>query len=94
MGKVYRSAPRKWRGKSILGTHSGFTDREQPKDVPAGTNAKQYAPDLAKKSHFKFDDVSKVDRVLVAVPAGKDGKITHYYCPRRSVLVAQWNEED
>nr|WP_300842342.1 hypothetical protein [uncultured Acetatifactor sp.] len=63
-------------------------------DVPAGTNAKQYAPDLAKKSHFKFDDVSKVDRVLVAVPAGKDGKITHYYCPRRSVLVAQWNEED
>lgn len=63
-------------------------------DVPAGTNAKQYAPDLAKKSHFKFDDVSKVDRVLVVVPAGKDGKITHYYCPRRSVLVAQWNEED
>lgn len=63
-------------------------------DVPAGTNAKQYAPDLVKKSHFKFDDVSKVDRVLVVVPAGKDGKITHYYCPRRSVLVAQWNEED
>ena len=58
-------------------------------DVPAGTNATQFVPDLAKKSHLKFDDVSKVDRTLVAVPAGKDGQITHYYCPWKSVLIKQ-----
>lgn len=56
-------------------------------DVPAGVSAKQYIPTSAKKSHSKVDqDISKIDRVLVAVPAGKDGQITHYYCPRKSIV--------
>lgn len=64
------------------------------REIPARESAKQYVPDSARKGHIKFDDVSKNDRVLVAVPAGKDGQITHYYCPRKSVLAAQGNEED
>lgn len=56
-------------------------------DIPAGEGAKKYIPSTAKKSHSKVDkDVSSIDRVLVAVPAGKDGKITHYYCPRKSAV--------
>lgn len=60
--------------------------------VSKGENAKQFIPSTAKKSHVKFDVAeSKYDRVLVAVPAGKDGQITHYYCPLRSVLESQGN---
>lgn len=56
-------------------------------DVPAGVSAKQYIPASAKKSHSKVDkDKSAIDRVLVAVPAGKDGQITHYYAARKSLL--------
>lgn len=59
------------------------------REVPAGESARQYVPNWIRKSHVKFDDVSKNDRMLVAVPAGKDGKITHYYCPRKSVLTVK-----
>lgn len=59
------------------------------REIPAGEGAKQYIPEGIKKSHIKFDNVSTNDRVLVGVPAGKDGKITHYYCPRKNVLVAR-----
>ena len=69
---------------------SGIVIRE----IPAMESAKQYVPDTARKGHIKFNDVANTDRVLVAVPTGKDGQITHYYCPRKSVLVAQKNEED
>ena len=63
-------------------------------DIPAGKSALQFIPVGVKKSHLKFDKTrSTIDRMLVAVPAGKDGQITHYYCPRKSVLVAQENEE-
>lgn len=49
---------------------------------------KKHIPASAKISHSKVDkDKSTIDRVLVAVPAGKDGQITHYYCPRKSVVV-------
>ena len=58
-------------------------------EIPAGESAMQYVPDTAKKGHIKFGDVSMKDRVLVAVPVGKDGQITHYYCPLKSVLNAQ-----
>ncbi len=62
-------------------------------EVPAGEDAINYLPEaVAKKSYIKFQAVSKRDRVLVAVPAGKDGRITHYYCPSRGVLLAQGNE--
>lgn len=43
-------------------------------------------------SHAKYDShMSIYERVLVAVPAGKSEQITHYYCPRKSVLEAQGN---
>lgn len=59
-------------------------------EIPAGHKAKQHVPKTAKKSHIKFDtDCSIYDRMLVAVPAGKDSNITHYYCPTKSVLIAQ-----
>lgn len=58
-------------------------------EIPAGESARQHIPADAKKSHIKFDkDISMIPRVLVAVPAGKDGSIIHYYCPGRSVLKA------
>ena len=57
-------------------------------DIPAGKSARQHIPASAKKSHSKVDkDKSAIDRVLVAVPAGKDGQIIHYYCPRKSTVV-------
>lgn len=59
--------------------------------IPSGTSAMQYVPETAKKSHVKFKDISGMDRVLVAVPSGKDGQITHYYCPAKSVLENQGN---
>lgn len=58
-------------------------------EIPAGENAMSHVPKMTKKSHIKFGEVSTKDRVLVAVPAGKDGQITHYYCPLKSVLEAQ-----
>lgn len=49
-------------------------------------------PRGVKPSHVKYNShISIYERVLVAVPAGKDGQITHYYCPRKSVLEAQGN---
>lgn len=49
-------------------------------------------PHDVKPSHVKYDrHISIHERVLVAVPAGKSGQITHYYCPRKSVLEAQRN---
>ncbi len=59
------------------------------REIPAGEGAKQYVPAGIRKSHIKFDDKSINDRVLVAVPDGKDGQITHYYCPRKSVLTVK-----
>ena len=61
-------------------------------EIPAKSSARKHVPKTAKKSHVKFDnDKSIYDRILVAVPAGKDGKIMHYYCPMKSVLEAQGN---
>lgn len=55
--------------------------------IPSGVDVKQFIPSGAKKSHIKFDTaISKNDRALVAVAAGKDGNIRHYYTPRLSVL--------
>lgn len=56
-------------------------------DIPAGTSAMRHIPASAKKSHLKIDkDISTVDRMLVAVKAGKYGQITHYYAARKSLL--------
>lgn len=60
--------------------------------VPAGAHPKDYfdpAQVGAKKSHIKFDYRPSVnDRYIVAVPAGKDEQIVHYYAPP-----AKWLEE-
>lgn len=58
-------------------------------DIPDGESAMKHVPNAAKKSHIKFGDISTKDRVLVAVPVGKGGQITHYYCPLKIVLNAQ-----
>ena len=56
-------------------------------DIPAGTSVRKHIPASAKRSHSKIDkDKSTIDRMLVAVKAGKEGKITHYYAPRKSLL--------
>lgn len=63
-------------------------------DIPAGVSVRKYIPSSAKKSHSKIDkDKSTIDRMLVAVKAGKDGQITHYYAPRKSLLNVVENEE-
>lgn len=56
-------------------------------------SAKELIPKTVKKSHIKFcvDSSLDSDRALVAVPAGKDGNITHYYCPTLSSLLMQGN---
>lgn len=55
--------------------------------IPSGVNAKQFIPFGTKKSHIKFDTaISRNDRALVAVEAGKNGNIRHYYTPRISAL--------
>lgn len=55
--------------------------------IPSGVDVKQFIPSGAKKSHIKFDTaISRNDRALVAVAAGKNGNIRHYYTPRLSVL--------
>lgn len=60
--------------------------------IPANHKAMQHIPKSAKTSHIKFDtDVSRYERVLVEVSAGKDGNIKHYYCPQKSVLLHQGN---
>ena len=61
--------------------------------VKQNQSAKSILPDTTKKSHIKFDTDIGTDkeRVLVAVPAGKGGQITHYYCPNIQMLIAQGN---
>ncbi len=59
--------------------------------IPAGESAMRFVPKSAKKSHIKFQDKSKLERVLVEVPSGKDGNIKHYYSPLKSVLESQNN---
>ncbi len=56
-------------------------------DIPAGTSVRKHIPASAKRSHSKIDkDKSTIDRMLVAVKAGKYGQITHYYAARKSLL--------
>ena len=58
--------------------------------VPAGKSVRKLVPPDTKRSHIKYDrDVSIYDRILVAVPDGKDGQITHYYAPRASVVARE-----
>lgn len=56
-------------------------------DIPAGMSVRKHIPASAKKSHLKIDkDISTIDRMLVAVKAGKEGQITHYYAAKKNLL--------
>lgn len=58
--------------------------------IPAGSMVSPHIPQTAKAGHIKVgSDRSRHDRVLIAVPAGKDGKITHYYAPTEKVIMEQ-----
>ena len=55
--------------------------------VRAGQSVMALIPESAKKSHIKTStDRSSFDRVLVEVPAGRDGNIKHYYTPNLSMF--------
>lgn len=55
--------------------------------VPAEANVMKLIPGSAKRSHIKIDMPKSIyNRVLIAVPTGKEGKITHYYAPKLSAF--------
>lgn len=58
--------------------------------IPAGNMVSPHIPQTAKASHIKVGSERSIhNRVLVAVPAGKDNQLTHYYCPAEKVIIAQ-----
>lgn len=59
-------------------------------EIPAGIAVSRYIPTTAKASHIKVgSDKSIHNRVLIAVSAGKDNQLTHYYCPVAKVIIEQ-----
>ncbi len=79
--------------KWVSQAQGGYTEKKGTviDIIKSGESAMRLVPETAKKSHIKFQDKSQMERVLVEVPAGKDGSIKHYYCPLKSVLEAQRN---
>ena len=62
--------------------------------IPAGNMVSPHIPKTAKASHINVGSERSVhNRVLVAVPAGKDKQLIHYYCPTEKVVMEQ-NKED
>lgn len=59
--------------------------------VPPQKDANMLLPPNVKSSHIKYGQISIYERVLLAVQTGKNGQITHYYCPRKSILEMQGN---
>lgn len=58
--------------------------------IPAGSEVSQHIPKTAKVSHIKVgSETSIYNRVLVAVPAGKNNQITHYYAPTEKTVARQ-----
>lgn len=58
--------------------------------IPAGSKASPHIPKTAKAGHIKVgSETSIYNRVLVAVPAGKDNQLTHYYAPTEKMVVRQ-----
>ena len=57
--------------------------------VNAGDSADQYVPNIEKMPYSRvkyISAVSKYDRVLVAVPEGKNGDPDYYYAPKLSAV--------
>ena len=62
--------------------------------IPAGCAASPYIPKTAKASHIKVGSERSIhNRVLVAVSAGKDNQLTHYYAPTEKVITEQNKQE-
>ena len=58
--------------------------------VPAGEDVSKLLPEVVVKNHIKYSSsISTIDRVLVAVPAGKDKQTIHYYTPRVSAFARE-----
>lgn len=62
--------------------------------IPAGNMISPHIPHTAKAGHIKVGSERSIhNRILVAVPAGKDGNITHYYAPTEKTIMEQNKEE-
>lgn len=58
--------------------------------IPAGNIVSPHIPKTAKAGHIKVGSERSIhNRVLVAVPAGKDNQLIHYYCPTEKVVMEQ-----
>lgn len=58
--------------------------------IPAGSKVSPHIPKTAKKGHIKVgSETSIYNRVLVAVPAGKNNQITYYYAPTEKTVAKQ-----
>ena len=58
--------------------------------IPAGNMVSQQIPKTAKAGHIKVGSERSIhNRVLVAVPAGRDHQLIHYYCPTEKVVIEQ-----
>lgn len=58
--------------------------------IPAGSAVSPHIPKTAKAGHIKVGgETSIYNRVLVAVPAGKDNQLTHYYAPTEKTVARQ-----
>lgn len=58
--------------------------------IPARSAVSPHIPKTAKAGHIKVGgETSIYNRVLVAVPAGKDNQLTHYYAPTEKTVARQ-----
>lgn len=58
--------------------------------IPAGSDISPLIPKDAKIGHIKAGSEKSIyDRVLIAVPAGKDGRTIHYYAPTEKTIREQ-----
>lgn len=58
--------------------------------IPAGSKVSPHIPKTAKPGHIKVgSETSIYNRVLVAVLAGKNNQITHYYAPTEKTVAKQ-----
>lgn len=56
--------------------------------IPKGESAMKCVPKNIKKSKAQFQDISKIDRVLIAVSDGPEDNQMHYLCPSYGVVKA------
>lgn len=58
--------------------------------IPAGSAVSPHIPKTAKVGHIKVGSETSIhNRVLVAVPVGKNNQLTHYYAPTEKTVARQ-----